>query len=254
MNIRITDIQHFCLHDGPGIRTTVFLKGCNLKCPWCANPECISYDFQEYDDNGIKGVFGYDISLKKLEQEILKDEVFYSINNGGVTFSGGEPLLQIKKLEPLLKSLKEKNINICIETALMCDTELVHMSSFYVDEYFVDIKVLDKQSCIDILNGNLDLYYENLDLLFFKKKKLTFRLPLVNEYTLNDDNINLICNFFKRYSHNKVEIFKAHNLAEKKYYFLNKKMIVFSDISDEKVQEIYNKLSKFVKNIEIIKL
>ena len=68
MKVRITDIQHFSLHDGPGIRTTVFLKGCSLKCPWCANPECISSE--------IQGEFGYDISLEELEKEILKDEPF----------------------------------------------------------------------------------------------------------------------------------------------------------------------------------
>ena len=96
MKVRITDIQHFSLHDGPGIRTTVFFKGCNLRCPWCANPECISQK--------IQGEFGYDISLDELEKEILKDEPFYK-TGGGVTFSGGEPLLQIKYIEPLLKSL-----------------------------------------------------------------------------------------------------------------------------------------------------
>ena len=103
MKVRITDIQHFSLHDGPGIRTTVFLKGCSLKCPWCANPECISSE--------IQGEFGYDISLEELEKEILKDEPYYK-TGGGVTFSGGEPLLQIKNYEELLKhSGKECEIN-----------------------------------------------------------------------------------------------------------------------------------------------
>ena len=132
MKVRITDIQHFSLHDGPGIRTTVFLKGCSLKCPWCTNPECISKE--------IQGEFGYDISLEELENEILKDESFYK-TGGGVTFSGGEPLLQIKELEPLLISLKNKNINICFESALFVPQNYLKIANIYGDEFIVDIKM-----------------------------------------------------------------------------------------------------------------
>ena len=125
MTVRITNIQHFSLDDGPGIRTTIFLKGCNLTCPWCCNPENINFEIENYIHNNQKESFGYDIPLEELEKEILKDEVFYSENDGGVTFSGGEPLLQIKELEPLLKSLRSKNINICFETALCVPSELL---------------------------------------------------------------------------------------------------------------------------------
>ena len=124
MMVRVTDIQRFSLNDGEGIRTTVFLKGCSIKCPWCANPECIS--------SKIQGEFGYDISLDDLENEILKDEPYYE-TGGGVTFSGGEPLLQIRSLEPLLKSLKHKNINICFETALFVPQEYLNRANFYAD-------------------------------------------------------------------------------------------------------------------------
>ena len=134
MAVRITNIQHFSLDDGPGIRTTIFLKGCNLNCPWCCNPENIRFEIEEYTHDDQNDSFGYDISLEELEKEILKDEVFYDKGNGGVTFSGGEPLLQIKELEPLLKSLKEKNINICFETSLSVATDLLEMAIYYIDE------------------------------------------------------------------------------------------------------------------------
>ena len=157
MAVRITNIQHFSLDDGPGIRTTVFLKGCNLTCPWCCNPENISSEIESYSHNNQKESFGYDITLEELEKEILKDEVFYSENDGGVTFSGGEPLLQIKELEPLLKSLRSKNINICFETALSVPSELLEMAIEYIDEIFIDVKILDKNDAKNVLNLDLDL-------------------------------------------------------------------------------------------------
>ena len=247
--IRITNIQHFCLQDGPGIRTTVFLKGCNLKCPWCANPECISFDFENNDKYK-----GYDISLDNLEYELLKDEFYYSVNNGGVTFSGGEPLLQIKKLEPLLISLKNKNINICFETALMTNLESVKIASKYADEFLIDVKILDKDYCREILGGDIDLFYNNLDFLFSKTNNIIFRIPLSNEYTLNEENMSLMESFLEKYNPDKVEIFKVHNLANKKYELLNKQFFNLSDVSDEDVNGVYKNLSQIVDTIEIISL
>ena len=247
--IRITNIQHFCLQDGPGIRTTVFLKGCNLKCPWCANPECISFNFENNDKYK-----GYDISLDNLESELLKDEFYYSVNDGGVTFSGGEALLQIKKLEPLLISLKNKNINICFETALMTNLESVKIASKYADEFLIDVKIMDKDYCKKVIGGNIDLFYNNLDFLFSKTNNIIFRIPLANEYTLNKKNIALIESFLKKYNPDKVEIFKVHNLAKKKYELLDKQFFNLSDVSDEDVDHVYNKLSKIVDTIEIISL
>ena len=152
MTLRITNIQHFSLHDGPGIRTTVFLKGCNLKCPWCANPECISSE--------IQGEFGYDIPLAKLENEIIKDEPFYK-TGGGVTFSGGEPLLQINNLEPLLNSLKNKNINICFETALFVPEKYLKIAKKYCDEFIVDIKMIDSITCMEVIGGKISQFLNN---------------------------------------------------------------------------------------------
>lgn len=254
MTIRITNIQHFSLQDGPGIRTTIFLKGCNLNCPWCCNPETINYNIEEYNENGLKKEFGYDISNEKLEKEILKDKIYYSKNNGGVTFSGGEPLLQIKELEPLLKKLKEDNINICFETALQIPTNLLKIAIKYIDEIFIDIKILTKEA-EELINGNLKLYYENLKIISNSEiKDITFRIPLNKEYTLNEDNINRIAKIISEYPNYNIEIFKTHNLGEDKYKLLNKKLENFSDITDYEMKKVYEKLKKNNKNIKIIKI
>ena len=238
MKVRVTDIQHFSLHDGPGIRTTVFLKGCTIKCPWCANPECIS--------SKIQGEFGYDISLDDLEKEILKDEPYYK-TGGGVTFSGGEPLLQIKYLEPLLKSLKLKNINICFETALFIPNEYLNIAKIYADEFIIDIKMLDPENTQNILKGDINQYLDNLNILDLSKT--TFRIP-VTEYSLNDQD--LILELINKFKSRKIEIFKLHNLAKRKYEILDKDFY-FNEVSDSQIINFKNKLNEIVPT-EIIEI
>ena len=256
MKVRVTNIQRFCLHDGPGIRTTVFLKGCNLQCPWCANPENIIYEKQNYKNEITKkeGVFGYDIELEDLEKELLKDEKYYEINNGGITFSGGEPLLQFQKLEPLLKKLKDKNINLCVETALQVQENLIKLALEYIDEFYVDIKILDDNECSKILKGDIKQYYENLKILFEKKQNIIFRIPSTKEYTLKEKNVEKIIELLSKYKPNKVEIFKVHNLAENKYKALGKKMNYYEKIEDEELEKLLEKISELGIQGEIIKI
>ena len=239
MTLRITNIQHFSLHDGPGIRTTVFLKGCNLKCPWCANPECISSE--------IQGDFGYDISLDKLENEIIKDKPFYE-TGGGVTFSGGEPLLQINNLEPLLNSLKNKNINICFETALFVPEKNLKIAKKYSDEIIVDIKMINPITCKEVIGGKINQFLNNLELLDLEKT--TFRIP-VTKFSLKDTEV--ILDLLKNYKPKHLEIFKLHNLAKSKYDILNKEQY-YEKINDNQINEFHEKLKEIIPNAEIIEI
>lgn len=113
----ITNIQRFSLHDGPGIRTTVFLKGCSIRCPWCSNPENINHQIESYVKDGKEGFYGKEYSVDQVLKEVLKDKIFYE-DNGGVTFSGGEALLYAKELLPLMEQIKQNNISIAVETCL----------------------------------------------------------------------------------------------------------------------------------------
>lgn len=254
MKVRVTNIQRFSLQDGPGIRTTVFLKGCSIQCPWCANPENIEYKLQEYND-GKDEVFGYDIELEDLEKEILKDEKYYVLNNGGVTFSGGEPLLQFDKLEELLKRLKTKNINICIETALYVPQNLLEIALKYVDEFIVDVKILDKEQCKKMLNGDIEIYYKNIETLFKSNKNILLRIPVTKEYTLDENNKPKILELLKMYKPEKVEIFKLHKLAKKKYTVLNKEMKEFEEVQDKEMESFLNEIKQLgIKNVEICKI
>ena len=245
MKVRVTNIQRFSLQDGPGIRSTVFLKGCSICCPWCANPENIKYE--------IQGEFGYDIELNEIEKEILKDEKFYK-SGGGVTFSGGEPLLQFDKLEPLLKRLKQQNINICIETALFVPTSLLEIALKYVDEFIVDIKILDNSEAKKVLNGDIELYYKNIKKLFEQKHNITFRIPVTKEYTLQEHNKKRILDLLEKYKPQQVEIFKLHRLAESKYKTLKKNLIEFKEVTDDDMENFLKEIKNVKINAKICKI
>lgn len=152
----IADIQRASIHDGDGIRTTVFFKGCPLHCAWCHNPECISFKTQTlfYPDKcigcgmceqgcyaGAKVVCGREMSSEMLLQEILQDVPYYG-KSGGVTFSGGEPLAQKEFLSVMLDKCKEQGINRAIETSLIYFEEEIFQK---LDFCMVDLKIWDAE-------------------------------------------------------------------------------------------------------------
>lgn len=244
-NLLITNIQRFCLNDGPGIRTTCFFKGCSIKCPWCCNPENISQLKEEYfNDNGDCEVFGKYYTNTELYGILLKDKVFYN-NVGGVTFSGGEALLQFYKFKPLLDLLKKSNINTCLETSLFVDNSIFVDSIIYFDYYIVDIKILDKNRCNNLIGGNLDLFYTNLDVLLNSNKNIWIRIPVIKGYTDDYVNKNNIVSLLKNISSRKnvvsIELIKGHNLAKSKYKFLSTKIqnIVYHELEDLSDEELH---------------
>lgn len=219
----ITNIQRMCFHDGPGIRTTVFLKGCNLQCPWCSNPENLNGFIETYEDDGINGIYGKLYESSELVNILLKDKIYWN-DNGGVTFSGGEALIQALSLQEVLKALKESSVHIAVETALFVSSDKLRLVLPYIDYFIVDVKILDSVMCKKIVGGNLDLYNKNIKLLYESGKLKLFRFPCCFEYTFTDENKKQIERFLKCYSDVPLEIFSIHNLGEKKYASLKRKM------------------------------
>lgn len=203
--ILITNIQRYCLHDGPGIRTTVFLKGCNLHCPWCENPENIHMEQEEYiDSNGSHGIYGKMVSLEEIFTEAVKDKAFY-IEGGGVTFSGGEPLLKIIELEPLIFQLRKHGINTCVETALFVERKNVKIASQIIDLFIIDLKIVDKTLCQRIIGGQMDLYLSNLRFLKETGKIIWIRVPLIPHYTSSKNNLDRIIQILKEVNPERVD-------------------------------------------------
>ena len=259
-NILLTNIQRFSLHDGPGIRTTVFLKGCSIHCPWCSNPENLLHREQRYvkmDHNGKveeKGTYGKWYSPDELYSEVIKDKAFYGSCNansatyldslpGGVTFSGGECMLQMKELDPMLQRLNDEQIHTIVETSLFCSSVQLSISIKHIDLFYVDIKVLNDDLCSSSLGGRIELYKNNLVTLLNSGKPVVFRLPVIGGYTDSEENrkavVELIESKAKSYSNLlKIEILKEHNLGTNKYQSLidggNEIMLPeYNGVSDE---------------------
>lgn len=250
MKVRISNIQRFCVNDGPGIRTTIFFKGCQLHCPWCCNPENINF---EMNNNCSKELVGIDINLEKLYIEVMKDKDFY-INNGGITLSGGEALLQIEKYEELLKKIKNDNINICLETSLAVNKRLLDIAIKYIDFYYIDVKILEKERAQKILNLNIDKYLNNLNYLISKRKNIVLRFPINKEYTYTKENIKLIKQLLKENPNLKIEIFKTHNLGKSKYEKLNLKYIEMSEDIDDIIKEVKKEFLTVNNNVKVIEI
>lgn len=247
----ITNIQRFSLHDGPGIRTTVFLKGCSIRCPWCSNPENINHQIEKYVKDGKEGFYGKEYSVDEVLKEVLKDKIFYE-DNGGVTFSGGEALLYAKELLPLMEQIKQNNISIAVESSLFVPSSYLEMVIPFVDYFYVDLKVMNKERCSFLLKGNLDLFKSNLAILA-KSKKFNVRIPVIYGYTDDENNIKCIIDVIREYrsSIKKVGLIKGHNLGDNKYISLGKDVPQKAEVSDLFLEEYRVKILNTVEDVEV---
>ena len=286
MSLTITDIQRFCVHDGPGIRTTVFLKGCTLRCPWCANPETIKPQIEYKVDknkcigknnrceiNGLCSVIqdktitendyrccsrgsivqiGNNISTNKLLGVIEKDVLYYD-PYGGVTFSGGEPLLQLRNNIEILKTINEK-YNVCIETALCVELNNLEELQQHINHFFVDIKSFIKEDYKQLTGGNLDTVLSNLEKLnrCNRSRDIVIRMPFIPDYTNKQKNIDNINELINKYNFQGIQILKLHNLAKKKYELLDKQFVENPDVNIEKLLQLKDNINH--GNITILKI
>lgn len=238
----VTNIQRFSLHDGPGIRTTVFLKGCSLHCPWCSNPENISFDIENYVKAGENGIYGIDYSSDEIFAEVMKDREFYR-EGGGVTFSGGEALLKSNELIPLLERFKKEGISTAVETCLFVPLGNILSVVELIDYFYVDMKIMNEPECKRVLNGNLSLYLTNLDELL-KRKKVVIRIPLIKNYTDSLDNKRCIIDEIRKRKKGivKVELIRGHNLGDSKYLSLGYERPKSFSVSDEFLKQYKQEL------------
>lgn len=285
--ILYSNIQRFCLHDGPGIRTTIFLMGCGIRCPWCANPENLGtqpllfFDkdecryFRLHNQSSvcpfnescgiprgkryIKGecpfhAIGYNGKWADSDfvfQLLMKDRSFWG-NDGGVTFSGGEALLQAEALVPLWKKLKEEGVSLCIETALFVPLLNLQIAMQYINTFLVDIKLLDNTLCRTVLGGDVNLYRNNLEYLLTRNKSAILRFPVVKNITLQPENIQLLLDFLVKYRPSKIQIFKLHDLARKKYNMFHMKFWEFTQVDDKNMLELQTRIQKIGVECDIL--
>ena len=168
----IFNIKHFAVHDGPGIRTTVFFKGCPLSCRWCHNPESINPNLEEIEvpyarvsvtaKKCGKDTVGKKVQVSEIMSEVLKDVIFYDESGGGITISGGEPLMQPDFLFSLLKECKIHNIHTCVDTSGYAPRKIIESIVDYVDLFLYDIKLLDNEEHVRYTGVKNDRIFQNL--------------------------------------------------------------------------------------------
>ena len=137
---RIFDIQRYSIHDGVGIRTIVFLKGCALRCKWCCNPESQEYEIQTMMVNGKPKTIGRDVTVREVMETVRRDMPYYGRSGGGLTLSGGESLLQPEFAAALLEAAKRIGISTAMESMGYAEYRVIEKILPYLDTYLMDIK------------------------------------------------------------------------------------------------------------------
>lgn len=261
MKALISTIQRYSLNDGPGIRSTVFMMGCNLRCPWCSNPEsliqskrvmvfpircvgcgeCIKVDTQDalkldgkhltFDASKDLRPFlnicpyrvfeevGEEIDADELVRKLVRDRMFYEDSGGGVTFSGGEPLLQGEFIVEATQKLHDEGIHVTIETAGNVKQSLFKQLDPFVDLYYFDLKAIDDELHRDLTGVSNELIHSNLRYLLDAGKEVIVRMVIAQDINVNEQEWQKRLGFFSSLPKTlrKIELLGYHALGVGKY-------------------------------------
>lgn len=267
MEGQVFNIMKYAVHDGPGIRNTVFLKGCPLNCWWCHNPEsqelkpqltffpnrcigcmdCIAAckenaikavdgkvvtDLDKCKNNGdctlvcfaeAREMAGQSMSVEEVVKELLKDKIFYDESGGGVTFSGGEPLVQKTYLLELLKEMKKLGIHTTIDTCGYASSETIKEVAGLTDLFLFDLKHMNSEKHEKYTGVPNDLILENLNILHSMGKEIIIRIPIIPGFNDSDEELNELRNYIATLKNVKeVNLLPYHNIGQEKYNRIGK--------------------------------
>lgn len=226
-DLRVSRVQRFSTADGPGIRTTVFLSGCNLRCLWCHNPETQSGKTETlHFSAGKDEVCGERVSVEQLLALLLKDRDFYKESGGGVTLSGGEPLLQAEGAAALLSALKDEGISTLVDTAGCVPIENFAAVLPFTDLFYYDLKAGTEDVSEKFTGGDLSLIAENLRRIRAAGANAVVRVPLV--YGVNTDKKQTagIAKIAKSAGVKEIDLLPYHDYGVSKYAALGRKYLL----------------------------
>ena len=221
---RIFNIQRFSIHDGPGIRTIVFFKGCYMRCAWCCNPESQEYDIQTMLENGKQKRVGQDVTVETLMPELLADMPYYRRSGGGVTLSGGEILAQPQFARDLLAACKEQGLHTAVESTGNAEYGCIQEILPYVDLFLMDIKHMDSAKHKAFTSSGNELILQNAKKIAQSGVELIIRTPVVPGFNDTAEEIKAIAKFAASLPGvREHHLLPYHRLGQDKYAGLGRK-------------------------------
>lgn len=251
----IFKIKRYALHDGPGIRTTLFLKGCPLVCRWCHNPEGQRPEIETIRksascNNGGKEhePVGWKVTTEELLTEIEKDRIFFDTSGGGVTFSGGEPLMQASFLTQLLIGCRARGIHTVVDTSGFAPLVKIQDVAEYTDLFLFDLKLINPESHLRHTGCSNQSILENLKWLDRTGKAVIVRIPLVPGMTDDPRNIDAMAKLLTELSTlHQVDVLPFHRVGASKYERLGRQdpLAGIQPLFPDAVNAVRQKLENF---------
>lgn len=245
---RIFDIQRYSVHDGPGIRTIVFLKGCVMRCKWCCNPESQSFEIQEMTVDGKTKIIGQDVTVEEVMKTVVKDFPYYRRSGGGLTLSGGESLCQSEFAYALLKTAKSMGINTAMESMGCAKYETIEKILPVLDTYLMDIKHTNPAKHQEFCGRDNLLMLENARKIAESGlTNLVIRVPVIPTFNDTVEEITAIAQFADKLPGvKKIHLLPYHRLGQDKYDGLGRQYLLEEILPPE--PEHMEMLKKAVEN------
>jgi pyruvate formate lyase activating enzyme len=262
----IFNLKKYAVHDGPGIRTTIFFQGCPLNCSWCHNPEsrkklrdknkidtaqlnCIRPYYMKVGEGKVR-----EVTVPEVMDEIQKDRIFYEDSGGGITCSGGEPLLQIEFLTELLQNCKQAGIHTVVDTSGYASWSDVERITPLTDLFLFDLKLIDDKEHLKYTGVSNKLILDNLKNLSGLKKEIYIRIPLIPEITDLTENLEGIASYLKKIDGiSRIDLLPYNPMGLEKYKKLKMKhqIVNLKHQSQEELQKMWEYLEKFGFQVNI---
>ena len=252
---RIFDIQKYSIHDGPGIRTIVFLKGCALRCRWGCNPESQSFDIETMMFDGKEKTMGQDVTVAEVIDIIRQDIFYYNRSGGGVTLSGGEALLQPEFAIGILKACKDFGITTAIETTAIAKWETIEQFLPYLDYVLMDIKHMDSEKHKEFTKQPNERILENAKKIAESGMvDLTIRVPVIPTFNHTPAEIMDIARFASELCGvKKLHLLPYHRLGMGKYEGLGREYLMgnIEPMPNEYMEKLKNAAQKAAPNLKV---